>query len=78
MKIKVKVITNSSQQKVEETADHEYRVYVHAKPIKGEANAKTREALCEYFNLPKHKVVMVSGKTSRLKVFRINDKLSTI
>jgi uncharacterized protein YggU (UPF0235/DUF167 family) len=71
MKISVKVITNSSQDKVEQTCENEYKVYVHAKPVKGEANKKVREALCEYFSLPKHKVALVGGKTSKNKLFKI-------
>ena len=71
MKINVKVIPNSSKEEVKLTANGEYRVYIHAKPIKGEANKRAREVLCEFLGLPKHKVILVSGKTAKVKVFEI-------
>ena len=71
MKITVKVITSSSQQKLVQISENEYRVYIHAKPIKGEANTKIREIISDYFNVPKSKVVIVSGKTAKLKILEI-------
>jgi len=71
MKITVKVIPNSSQQRVEQISEKDFKVYIHAKPIKGEGNKKARELLCEHLNLPKHQVILVSGKTAKIKTFKI-------
>ena len=71
MKIKVKVISNSSQQKVVQITDSNYKIYIRAFPIKGEANKKVRALLVAYFNLPKHQVVLISGKTAQIKIFEI-------
>jgi len=71
MKISVKVIPNSSRKEVIQLSEKDYRVYINAKPIKGEANKQARELLCRFLNQPKHCVVLVSGKTSRMKIFEI-------
>ncbi|MEI7807349.1 MAG: DUF167 domain-containing protein, partial [Verrucomicrobiota bacterium] len=54
MKIRVKVLPNSSKKQVVQVAENEYRIYINAKPIKGEANKQVRELLCQYLNQPKH------------------------
>ncbi len=72
MKINIRVKPSSSQSRVVQISEKEYQVYVKAKPIKGEANKKVREVLCQFLNLPKHKVVLIAGKTSRHKIFEIN------
>ncbi|MEI7690768.1 MAG: DUF167 domain-containing protein [bacterium] len=71
MKINVKVIPNSSKREVVQISETEFRVYINAKPIKGEANKQARELLCLFLNQPKHCVVLVSGRTSRMKIFEI-------
>jgi len=72
MKIKVKVITNSSQERVEyRESENIYKIWTHTKPIKGEATKRARALLAEYLHLSKHLVVLVSGKTSRIKTFEI-------
>jgi len=72
MKIKVKVITSSSQERIEYLGpDDITKVWTHSRPIKGEATKRVREILADYLKLPKHKVVLVSGKTSNIKTYKI-------
>ena len=73
MRIIVRVNPNAKTEIVEQTGEREYKVSFKVKPVKGEANKKAREMLCKYFDLPKHSVILVGGKTSRNKVFEIKE-----
>ncbi len=45
------------------------KIQVHAPPIEGRANAALIEFLAEMFSLPRKSVELVSGESSRSKVF---------
>lgn len=45
------------------------KIQVHAPPIEGRANAALTEFLAEFFSLPRKSVELVSGESSRSKVF---------
>jgi uncharacterized protein len=45
------------------------KIAVHAPPIEGRANTALIEFLAEFFALPKSGVAIVSGESSRSKVF---------
>ena len=47
------------------------KVYVTSTPEKGKANAAVKTALAEYWSVPKSKIEIVSGQTSRQKRIRI-------
>jgi uncharacterized protein (TIGR00251 family) len=47
------------------------KIAVHAPPLEGRANAALIEYLAEIFSLPKSAIEIVSGETSRSKVFQI-------
>jgi uncharacterized protein len=49
------------------------RVRVAAPPTEGKANAELREFLAKTLSLPKSKVVLEKGSTSRFKSFEIPD-----
>ncbi len=49
----------------------ELLVFVREPAIEGKANRAVIELLAEYFEVPKTKVKLVSGRISRTKVFRI-------
>jgi uncharacterized protein len=71
MRITVKVKTSAKENQVEKTGEGEYRVLVKAKPVEGKANEAVREALAEHFDIPRSKVVLLLGQTSKQKVFEI-------
>lgn len=52
--------------------DGTYEVRVKARAVEGRANQAAVELLAKYFKVPKSKVRLVSGATSRYKVFEIN------
>jgi uncharacterized protein (TIGR00251 family) len=68
MRIYVKVIPNAKHEKVDAITLNEYKVWVHGKPIEGEANKSLIELLSKYFNRPKSDFSIVHGQTSRNKV----------
>jgi len=72
MKIAVKVKAGSKQTRVEKLSDNSFSVWVKEKPQEGKANYAVREALAEHFNLPKSRVTLLSGKTSKTKLFNIS------
>jgi hypothetical protein len=71
MKITVKVKTSAKEDRVEKTGENAYRVLVKAKPVEGKANDAVTRALAEHFGVPKSRVALVVGQTSKQKVFEI-------
>ncbi len=47
------------------------KIAVHAPPLEGRANRALVEFLAETFSLPKSAIELVSGASSRSKVFRL-------
>lgn len=73
MKIKVKVITKSSENKVEYDKENDlYKVKVTVVPEKGKANEKVIKLLADFFDTNKSNVIIISGKSSIVKIFEIN------
>lgn len=74
MKIIVHVKPRSSQPKVEQINDGEYKVWVRAVPEKGKANEEMLQLLADYFQVKKSAVRLVIGKTAREKLVEITGK----
>ncbi len=72
MKISVKVKANAKTEKVERVGDGTFLVQVKEKPQDGRANYAVREAMADYFNISKSRVVLVRGDTSKNKIFEID------
>ena len=53
--------------------DGALRVYVTAVPENGKANGAVQKLLAKALGLPKSRVVLIRGQTSRDKVFRITE-----
>jgi uncharacterized protein YggU (UPF0235/DUF167 family) len=49
-----------------------YKVAVKEAPINGQANEAIIEALAEYFDTAKSNINLISGQSSKQKVFEIN------
>jgi uncharacterized protein len=54
-----------------EGAAAQIKIAVHAPPLEGRANAALLEFLAKTFSLPKSAIELVSGDSSRSKVFQI-------
>ena len=71
MLIKVKAKPRSKKEGVKEIAKNYFEVRVNQPPEKGRANERIVELLAEYFDIPKSKVRLIKGETSKEKVFEI-------
>jgi len=71
MLIKVRAKPNSKKEGITKLDENYYEVRVSAPPVKGLANKRITELLAEFFNVPKSKVKLIKGGTSREKIFVI-------
>jgi len=72
MKIFVKVKPKAWEERIEKMDDTHYIVCTKNIPEKGKANEGVIRLLSIYFSIPKSSIIIVSGKTSRLKIININ------
>ena len=73
----VKVKPGSSKGPLVETGpDGELTIYVRERAVEGKANDAVIRLLATHLRLPPSRVELVSGKTSRLKRFRVHRAVS--
>jgi hypothetical protein len=72
MKKQVKVKPNSKQQKIEESEDGTLIVHLKSPPVDGKANKELIDLLAKRFNVPKSKIIIKSGLSSKTKVIEID------
>lgn len=56
---------------VEVGADGQLTIYVREQAVDGKANDAVTRVLANYFDVPRNRIELVSGATSRLKRFLI-------
>lgn len=61
----------------DEEVEHRYTVFVRERSVDGKANAALVDMLAEHFGVPKTRVSIRHGFTSRLKHIRIEDPRHT-
>lgn len=71
MRISVRAVPKASHNEVIRLGENDYRVRIAAVPEKGKANEKLIEILAEHFDVPKSLVVIVGGKSARIKLVDI-------
>lgn len=71
MKIQVKAKPGSREEKVEKLEDGSFVVWVKELPIQGKANIAILKVLATYFKVSPSEVRLVSGFSSKQKVFEI-------
>jgi len=71
MKIFVKARPNSKAESIEKADDTHFTVLVKQPSIKGRANAAIAKALASHFGIAPSQVSLVSGFSSKQKVFEI-------
>ena len=67
MRIKVKVKPGASKNEVKKIDENLYEVRTTTIPEKGKANEKVIELLADFFDVPKSRIKIVKGQTSREK-----------
>ena len=74
MRIKVKTTPRSRVVRLDNPEpDGVWQARVQAPPVDGKANEAVVRLLAERFDVPKSRIALVSGETSRLKTFEIPD-----
>ncbi|NCN51782.1 DUF167 domain-containing protein [archaeon] len=68
MKIKLKVHSNSSQEKLIKISEREFEIWVKEKPIEGKANEKIEKILKKELSLD---AKIISGFNSKVKLVEI-------
>lgn len=71
MNISVKVKAAAREEKIEKLGARSFLVWVKDKPQEGRANYAAREALADYLNIPKSRIILIKGKKSKDKIFSI-------
>lgn len=70
MYLKLKVIPDSKQEKIEKVKDDEYRIWVKAPAENNKANMRVLEIMREEF--PHRRIRLVSGHTSPSKIVSVD------
>ncbi|MEO8615643.1 MAG: DUF167 domain-containing protein [Luteolibacter sp.] len=78
MKLRVRATPNARQNEIigwedDAQAGRILRVRIAAQPVDGKANAVLRDFLARSLHLPKSKVVLEKGSSSRFKTFEVPD-----
>ena len=71
MKFFVSAKPNAKKTNIEKIDDTHYAIAVKERPIKGRANTAIASALAEHLNVPQSNVRLVSGFSSKRKMFEI-------
>lgn len=72
MKKQVKVKPNSRQQKIEEQTDGSLTVHLKSPPVDGKANDELIQILSKKFEVPKSRIRIKSGLSSKNKLIEID------
>lgn len=71
MRIFVTVKPRKKEEKVDKIDDTHYVVYTKAPPVDNKANDAVLRILAVYFDLPRWKIQLVSGQSSRKKIIDV-------
>jgi len=71
MRFFVKVKAKSKKEEIKRIDKEHFRVWVKEPPIKGRANKAVVKLFAEFFNIPKLKVMIVSGEKSKEKIVEV-------
>ena len=72
MKKQVKVKPNSKKQSIEELEDGSLMIHLKSPPVDGKANKELIELLAKKFAVPKAKISIKSGLSSKIKLIEID------
>lgn len=72
MRIKVKVKPGASKNEVKKVEENLYEVRTTVIPERGKANEKVIELLADFFDVPKSRIEILRGQTSREKEVEVD------
>jgi uncharacterized protein (TIGR00251 family) len=73
LRFAVRVQPRSSRTGVEPEGEGRFRVRVHSAPEGGKANSEVIELLAEHFGVPRTRIKILRGASSRNKIVEIDD-----
>lgn len=71
MRVFVKAKPRSKEERVEKIDDTHFVVFVKEPPVQGRANAAITKALAQYVGVPASSVRLLSGFSSKEKIFDV-------
>lgn len=71
MKIYVKAKIRAKETRIKKLDDVHYEIAVKEPPSDGRANKAIIDALAEYLEIPRSRVKIISGHTSRQKILEV-------
>lgn len=74
MKIKVKVVPNSSEQSIEKISENEFKIKLKSVPEKNKANKELLKILSKYFKVSTNNINISNGFFSRNKIVEIKNE----
>ena len=72
MNLSVRVIPRSSQEKIIEESERNWKVYLHTSPERGKANQRLRELIAEKLHISKSKIKIIRGETKPFKIIEVS------
>lgn len=72
MKISVIVKAGAKENRIEDLGCGSYQIRVKVPPLEGRANEEVIRLVAEYFGVPRARVTLKSGKTSKRKILVID------
>jgi uncharacterized protein (TIGR00251 family) len=73
VKLTLIVPPHSKKPRITQDSQEILHVYVSQPPLEGKANQAVIKALAAHFGVAKNRVLLLSGQTSKLKVFELKD-----
>ena len=70
--IKVKAFPEAKKERVIETANDEFEIYVREPALKGMANRAITVALSKYLQIPVKQIKLIKGGKTRNKLFEVD------
>ena len=78
MKIKVKVVPNSSKAEIIELKENSFKIKVKAAPVKNMANIELIKIISKYFKVSESEVNIVKGLRKKSKVVEIDNNFKIL
>jgi len=71
--LEVRVVPNAKESSVEQVGEGQFKIKTTAKPQHGEANKAIQALLADYLDIPKSKLWLKRGESSKIKYFEIDE-----
>ena len=73
LKLNIQIIPGSSRNEIISFIDNTLKIKLQAPPVDGKANKACIEFLSKLLKVPKTKIVIIKGQTSKHKIVRIDN-----